>query len=70
MKDKNINPMTGVVKPEILKVHMKQCIEGMDRSRSYVRGALQYLTRKPPNKYIVPLLELTLRKYNERNQRT
>lgn len=70
MKGKSINPLTGVVKPEILTVHIKQCCDGMDRSRSYVRGAVQYLERKPPNPFIVPLLKKALQRFNEQNQRT
>lgn len=57
-----INPMEGVVKPEILAVHMRQSIAGIRNSYSYVRGALQFLERRPPNPYICQLLELTLEK--------
>ena len=70
MKGKSISPLTGVVKPEVLVVHIKQCCDGMDRSKSYLRGALQYLERKPPNPFIVPLLKKALQRYNESNQRT
>lgn len=64
MKDANVNPMKGVVKPDILVVHMRQCCEGRDKSRSYVRGALQYLRQKPPNPNIIPLLKLTLERFS------
>lgn len=60
-----VDAFKGVVKPDVLKEHMKNCVKGDDKSRSYVRGALQFLERKSPNPFIVPLLKKTLEKYNE-----
>lgn len=68
MKKPRVDPMTGVVKPEILTVHIKECCGGMAKSRSYLRGAIQVLERKPPNLFIVPLLKKALEKFRERNQ--
>lgn len=58
-----IDPMKGVVKPEILATHIRQCVGGDTNSRSYLRGAIQYLERKPPNPFVVPLLKKALEQY-------
>lgn len=70
MKGNRIDPLTGVVKPEILAVHIRQCVAGNINSRNYVRGAVQFLERKPPNPFIVPLLKKAMQRFNESNQRT
>lgn len=57
-----IDPFAGVRKGDVLKVHIRQMCGGLDRSRSYCRGALQFLERHPPNKYIVPLLRKAMQK--------
>lgn len=58
-----IDPFKGVVKPDDLRTHMQKCAAGENYSRSYVRGALHWLQKKPPNPYIVPLLQKVLEKY-------
>lgn len=58
-----IDPMKGVVKSEELSKSLRLLQNREHGARSYVRGALMYLTRKPPNPYIVPLLSYALRKY-------
>ena len=55
-----INPMKGVVKPEELRKQIQACVAGDSNARSYLRGAIQYLERKPPNPYIVPVLRKAL----------
>ena len=48
------DPMKGVVKPAELVTAIRQA------NVSYMRGALQYLERKPPNPFIVPVLKKAL----------
>lgn len=61
MKTKSkIDPMKGVVKPDTLTDQIRASVAGNVYARSYVKGAFQYLTRKPPNPYIVPLLKRAL----------
>ena len=52
-----IDPFKGVVKSDVLIERMKA------RDTSYVRGALQWLAKHPPNPYIVPLLRAALEKF-------
>jgi hypothetical protein len=58
-----IDPFAGVVKPDELKVELKRLARGAHDARSYIRGALQWLERKPPNPYIVPLLKRAMERY-------
>jgi len=59
----NIDVMKGVVKADVLSDALRSLRDGEHNARSYVRGALQYLTHKPPNPHIVPLLRHALEKY-------
>lgn len=52
-----VDPFKGVVNPEILREQMKKMVEGDSKARSYCRGALNYLERKPPNPLIVDVLK-------------
>lgn len=58
-----IDPMEGVVKADVLSESLRSLRNREHNARSYVRGALQYLQRKPPNPYIVPLLRFALEKF-------
>ena len=58
-----IDPMKGVVKGDVLSEQLRLLRDRERNARSYVRGALQYLQRKPPNPHIVPLLTYALRKF-------
>ena len=51
------DPLKGVHQPELLLERIKA------GDTSYVRGSLQYLERKPPNPFIVPVLKKVLEKY-------
>jgi hypothetical protein len=62
-KDMKIDPFDGVVKKDALKAHMLKLRDGNDSSKSYIRGSLQYLERRPPNPFIVPVLRKTLERY-------
>lgn len=55
-----LDPFEGVVKPDELREQIRGCVAGNDKSRSYCRGALQFLQRRSPNPYIVPLLKKVL----------
>lgn len=55
-----VDPFKGVVNPDILKTEMKKMVAGDAKSRSYCRGALNYLERKPPNPFIVKVLKKAL----------
>lgn len=57
-----IDPMKGVVKPDVLIENMRKMVAGDANARSYCRGSLNYLSRKPPNPYIVPLLQRAMEK--------
>ena len=58
MKTKGrVDPFKGVVNPGILKENIRKMMDGDDRARSYCRGALQFLERKPPNPHIVKVLK-------------
>ena len=66
MKAKSrVDPLVGVVKPDTLKEQIVLCCRGDANARSYVRGSLAYLAKKPPNPYIVPVLEKALVKFSE-----
>lgn len=57
MKTKpRVDPFKGVVNPDTLKDAMRKMVSGDAKSKSYCRGALQYLERKPPNPFIVKVL--------------
>ena len=55
-----IDPMKGVVNADILKQELRNMVDGKPNARSYVRGALNYLERKPPNPFIVKVLKKAL----------
>ena len=66
MKAKStVDPFKGIVKPDVLKAQVRKCLKGDHNARSYVRGSLAYLERKPPNPKIVPVLKLALEKFGE-----
>lgn len=52
-----VDPFRGVVNPGILRDEMKKMVAGDSKARSYCRGALMYLEKKPPNPFIVKLLK-------------
>lgn len=58
-----IDPMKGVVKPEVLREYLLKLRENSAYARSYIRGSLQYLQRHPPNPHIVPILRHALEKF-------
>jgi hypothetical protein len=58
-----VNPMAGVVNPDKLAVQLQKLKRGDSFAKSYVRGSLQWLERRPPNKHIVPVLRKALEKY-------
>ncbi len=58
-----IDPMAGVVKSDVLLASLRSLRNRELGARSYVRGALLYLTRFPPNPYIVPILNRALEKF-------
>ncbi len=49
--------MKGVVKPDELIAALRKA------DVSYVRGALQFLERKPPNPFVVPILKKALERF-------
>jgi hypothetical protein len=49
-----IDPMKGVVNPDLLIDAIRR------RDYSYVRGALQWLERNPPNPFVVKFLKKAL----------
>lgn len=58
-----IDPLKGVVKPDELVAQLRKLSTGDWNARSYITGALKYLKKHPPNKYIVPLLEKAMEKF-------
>ncbi len=58
-----IDPMKGVVKPDVLSESLRSLRDREQGARSYVVGALKYLAAHPPNPYIVPLLKHALEKF-------
>ena len=61
MKSKSrVDPFKGVVNPHLLKAEIKKATDGDAKARSYCRGALNYLQRKPPNPFIVKILKKVL----------
>lgn len=58
-----IDPMKGVVNPESLVAQLNKLKAGDSNAKSYVRGSLQVLERKPPNPLIVPILRRAMEKY-------
>lgn len=58
-----VDPLKGVVNPESLVEQLKNLKAGDIYAKSYIRGALQYLERRPPNKHIAPILRKALEKY-------
>jgi hypothetical protein len=59
-----VDPMKGVVNPESLTTMIKALKAGDPAAKSYIRGSLQVLERRPPNKHIVPILRKALEKYS------
>ena len=55
--DIRVDPFKGVVNPNTLKDMIRKAVGGDAKARSYCRGALQYLERKPPNPFIVKVLK-------------
>lgn len=55
--DSRVDPFKGVVNPDILKENIRKMCDGDNNARSYCRGALQFLERKPPNPFIVKVLK-------------
>lgn len=62
-REKKIDPFKGVVNPDSLRDEMRKMAAGDWDAKSYVRGALKYLEKHPPNKYIVPLLRKAMERY-------
>lgn len=62
---KDADPLKGVLNPESLVLELKRLAAGAHDAKSYIRGSLQVLERKPPNPYIVPLLKKALARYSE-----
>jgi hypothetical protein len=63
MTDSRIDPMKGVVKPELLREQLVKLRDGDANARSYIRGSLQWLEKNPPNKYIAPILKKALERF-------
>jgi hypothetical protein len=61
--DSRIDPMRGVVNPESLVDALRKLKAGDSEAKSYIRGSLQVLERRPPNKFVVPMLRKALEKY-------
>lgn len=61
MKSKSrVDPFKGVVNPDALRDQMRKMVAGNANAKSYCRGALNYLERKPPNPFIVEVLRKAL----------
>lgn len=63
MNELRIDPMKGVVNPELLIEQLRKLKAGDSSAKSYIRGSLQVLDRNPPNKLIVPMLRKAMEKY-------
>lgn len=55
-----VNPFKGVVKSDVLKENIRKACNGDTNAKSYCRGALAYLERKPPNPFVVKVLKKAL----------
>lgn len=61
MKSKSrVDPFKGVVNPDALRDQIRKMVAGNASAKSYCRGALNYLERKPPNPFIVEVLRKAL----------
>ena len=58
-----VDPMKGVVKPDVLSESLRSMRNREQGARSYVIGSLKYLERHPPNPHIVPVLRYALEKF-------
>lgn len=63
MNDSTIAVMKGVHNPEALIEQIRAHVAGNGNAGGYLRGSIQYLERKPPNPFVVPLLRKVLHEF-------
>lgn len=63
MKVSRVQLFEGVHNPDLVVAAVRNLQEGDRDAESYLRGSIQFLERKPPNPFIVPLLRKALHEF-------